>query len=170
MGQAPVKEQLSIAIAARAGREALEHVLLHGPPGLGKTTLSRIIANELGASIRTTSGPAIEHQGALASLLMSLTSRDILFVDEVHRLNRIVEESLYPAMEDFMLDVVSGRGTGAQVLRLPLKRFTLIGATTRAPPHRPPARPLRTHLPPGVLRPPGDGGPPGARPRGCTGW
>jgi Holliday junction DNA helicase RuvB len=133
VGQAPVKEQLSIAIAAaRARGEALEHVLLHGPPGLGKTTLSRIIANELGASIRTTSGPAIEHQGALASLLMSLTSRDILFVDEVHRLNRIVEESLYPAMEDFMLDVVSGRGTGAQVLRLPLKRFTLIGATTRA--------------------------------------
>jgi Holliday junction resolvasome RuvABC ATP-dependent DNA helicase subunit len=133
VGQAPVKEQLAIAIAAaRARGEALEHVLLHGPPGLGKTTLSRIIANELGASIRTTSGPAIEHQGALASLLMSLGPRDVLFVDEVHRLNRVVEESLYPAMEDFMLDVVSGRGTGAQVLRLPLKRFTLIGATTRA--------------------------------------
>ncbi len=133
VGQAPVKEQLAIAIAAaRARGEALEHVLLHGPPGLGKTTLSRIIAHELGAQIRTTSGPAIEHQGALASILMNLGTRDVLFVDEVHRLNRVVEESLYPAMEDFMLDIVSGRGTGAQVLRLPLKRFTLIGATTRA--------------------------------------
>ncbi|HEX2034376.1 MAG TPA: Holliday junction branch migration DNA helicase RuvB [Chloroflexota bacterium] len=133
VGQAPVKEQLAIAIAAaRARGEALEHVLLHGPPGLGKTTLSRIIANELGAQIKNTSGPAIEHQGALASMLMNLGPRDVLFVDEIHRLNRVVEESLYPAMEDFMLDIVSGRGTGAQVLRLPLKQFTLIGATTRA--------------------------------------
>jgi Holliday junction DNA helicase RuvB len=133
VGQEQIKEQLAIAIAAaRARGEALDHVLLHGPPGLGKTTLSRIIAHELGVNIKTTSGPAIEHQGALASLLTSLNSRDVLFIDEIHRLNRIVEESLYPAMEDFTLDIVSGRGTMASVLRLPLKRFTLIGATTRA--------------------------------------
>ncbi|MBI3971056.1 MAG: Holliday junction branch migration DNA helicase RuvB [Chloroflexi bacterium] len=133
VGQETIKEQLAIAIAAaRARGEALDHVLLHGPPGLGKTTLSRIIANELGVSIKTTSGPAVEHQGALASMLTSLNSRDVLFIDEIHRLNRIVEEALYPAMEDFMFDIVSGRGTMANVLRLPLKRFTLIGATTRA--------------------------------------
>ncbi len=133
VGQEQIKEQLSIAIAAaRARGEALEHVLLHGPPGLGKTTLSRIIANELGVTIKTTSGPAIEHQGALASLLTTLGNRDVLFIDEIHRLNRMVEEALYPAMEDFMFDIVSGRGAMASVLRLPLKRFTLIGATTRA--------------------------------------
>lgn len=133
VGQAPIKEQLSIAIAAaRARGEALDHVLLHGPPGLGKTTLSRIIANELGSSIRTSSGPAIEHAGALASMLTQLNTRDVIFIDEIHRLNRIVEESLYPAMEDFVLDIVSGRGAMANVLRLPLKHFTLIGATTRA--------------------------------------
>jgi len=133
VGQEQIKEQLSIAIAAaRARGEALEHVLLHGPPGLGKTTLSRIIANELGVTIKTTSGPAIEHQGALASLLTTLGNRDVLFIDEIHRLNRLVEEALYPAMEDFMFDIVSGRGAMASVLRLPLKRFTLIGATTRA--------------------------------------
>src|SRR5581483_5785754 len=103
-----------------------------GPPGLGKTTLSRIIANELGVTINAPSGPAIEHQGALASLLTTLGNRDVLFIDEIHRLNRLVEEALYPAMEDFMFDIVSGRGAMASVLRLPLKRFTLIGATTRA--------------------------------------
>lgn len=133
VGQEAVKEQLGIAIAAaRARGEALDHVLLHGPPGLGKTTLSRIIANELKTSIRTTSGPALEHTGALASMLTQLNARDVVFIDEIHRLNRIVEESLYPAMEDFMFDIVSGRGPAANVLRLPLKRFTLIGATTRA--------------------------------------
>src|SRR5215218_561152 len=131
VGQGPVKEQLAIAIAAaRARGEALEHVLLHGPPGLGKTTLSRIIARELGVNIRTTSGPAVEHPGTLASLLMELGARDVLFIDEIHRLNRIVEEALYPAMEDFVFDTSAGaRGPTARVVRLPLKRFTLIGAT-----------------------------------------
>ena len=133
VGQETIKDQLSIAIAAaRARGEALDHVLLHGPPGLGKTTLSRIIAAELGVQIKTTSGPAIEHQGALASVLTQVGGRDVVFVDEIHRLNRLVEESLYPAMEDFVLDIVSGRGAMSSVLRLPLKRFTLIGATTRA--------------------------------------
>ncbi len=133
VGQEAIKDQLSIAIAAaRARGEALDHVLLHGPPGLGKTTLSRIVAAELGVQIKTTSGPAIEHQGALASVLTQVGSRDVVFVDEIHRLNRLVEESLYPAMEDYVLDIVSGRGAMSSVLRLPLKRFTLIGATTRA--------------------------------------
>ncbi|HEU5317047.1 MAG TPA: Holliday junction branch migration DNA helicase RuvB [Chloroflexota bacterium] len=133
-GQETIKGQLEIAIAAaRARGDALEHVLLHGPPGLGKTTLARIIARELGVNIRTTSGPAIEHPGTLASLLMELGARDMLFIDEIHRLNRIVEEALYPAMEDFVFDTSAGaRGPTARVVRLPLKRFTLIGATTRA--------------------------------------
>lgn len=133
VGQETVKEQLEIAIAAaRARGEALEHVLLHGPPGLGKTTLSRIIANELGANIKTTSGPAVEHQGALVSMLTGMNRRDVLFIDEIHRLNRTIEEALYPAMEDFMVDTVMGRGPAAHVFRLSLKPFTLIGATTRA--------------------------------------
>src|SRR5918997_2392367 len=133
VGQGPVKEQLAIAIAAaRARGEALEHVLLHGPPGLGKTTLARIVAQELGATIKTTSGPALEHPGVLVSILSGLNKRDVIFIDEIHRLNRLVEESLYPAMEDFTIDTVTGRGPAAQVFRFPLKRFTLIGATTRA--------------------------------------
>ena len=133
VGQEAIKEQLEIAIAAaRARGEALEHVLLHGPPGLGKTTLSRIIAQELGANIKTTSGPALEHPGVLVSILSGLNGRDVIFIDEIHRLNRLVEESLYPAMEDFMIDTVTGRGPAAQVFRFPLKHFTLIGATTRA--------------------------------------
>ncbi|HEY9287330.1 MAG TPA: Holliday junction branch migration DNA helicase RuvB [Candidatus Dormibacteraeota bacterium] len=132
IGQAAVKANLEILITAAKGRnEPIEHILIAGPPGLGKTTLANIMANEMGVNIRTTSGPAIEHQGALASILTNLDDRDIFFVDEIHRLARPVEESLYPAMEDFKFDFVSGKGAGAQPLRLQLPRFTVIGATTR---------------------------------------
>lgn len=131
-GQERVKEELSIYIeAARQRGEALDHVLLYGPPGLGKTTLAQIIAHELGVSFRITSGPAISHQGDLAAILTSLSERDVLFVDEIHRMNRLVEETLYPAMEDFALDIILGKGPSARTLRLDLPRFTLIGATTR---------------------------------------
>ncbi|NDB22313.1 MAG: AAA family ATPase [Proteobacteria bacterium] len=130
VGQENIKDQLSIAIAAsRARGDALDHVLLHGPPGLGKTTLSRIIAAELGVQIKTTSGPAVEHQGALASLLTQLGARDVVFVDEIHRLNRLVEESLYPAMEDYVLDIVSGRGAMSSVLRLKYMAWLLFSAS-----------------------------------------
>jgi holliday junction DNA helicase RuvB len=132
IGQGAVKANLEILITAAKGRdEPIEHILIAGPPGLGKTTLANIVANEMGVSIRTTSGPAIEHQGALASILTNLEDRDIFFVDEIHRLARPVEESLYPAMEDFKFDFVSGKGAGAQTFRLQLPRFTVIGATTR---------------------------------------
>lgn len=132
-GQERVKEALSIYItAARERGDALDHVLLYGPPGLGKTTLAHIIAQELGVSIRVTSGPAIERAGDLAAILTSLAERDVLFIDEVHRLSRSVEEILYPAMEDYALDLVIGKGPGARSYRLDLPRFTLIGATTRA--------------------------------------
>jgi Holliday junction DNA helicase RuvB len=132
IGQEAVKANLEILITAARGRnEPIEHILIAGPPGLGKTTLANIMANEMGVNIRTTSGPAIEHQGALASILTNLEERDIFFVDEIHRLARPVEESLYPAMEDFKFDFVSGKGAGAQPLRLQLPRFTVIGATTR---------------------------------------
>ncbi len=132
IGQAGVKANLDILISAAQGRdEPIDHILIAGPPGLGKTTLANILANEMGVNIRTTSGPAIEHQGALASILMNLEDRDIFFVDEIHRLARSVEESLYPAMEDFKFDWVSGKGAGAQSLRLQLPRFTVVGATTR---------------------------------------
>jgi Holliday junction DNA helicase RuvB len=132
VGQEAVREQLGIQLeAAKRRGEPVEHILLAGPPGLGKTTLANIIANELGVSIRTTSGPAIDHAGALASILMNLADRDVFFVDEIHRLNRVVEESLYPAMEDFVFDHVLGKGAGASAIRLQLPRFTAVGATTR---------------------------------------
>jgi Holliday junction DNA helicase RuvB len=132
VGQAPLKLNLELILGgARARHEPLEHVLLCGPPGLGKTTLANILAAEMAAELRTTSGPAIEHQGALASILTNLEEGGIVFIDEIHRLARVVEESLYPAMEDFKFDFVAGKGAGAQSMRLALPRFTIIGATTR---------------------------------------
>ncbi len=133
IGQKKAKDNLRVFIeAARRREEALDHVLLHGPPGLGKTTLAQIIANEMGVNIRKTSGPAIEKPRDLAALLTNLNDNDILFVDEIHRLNRSVEEILYPAMEDGEIDIILGQGPSANSIRLPLKKFTLIGATTRS--------------------------------------
>lgn len=133
IGQDKVKENLSIYIQAAKNRdEALDHVLLYGPPGLGKTTLSAIIANEMNVNLRITSGPAIEKQGDLAALLTNLQPGDVLFIDEIHRLSRQVEEILYPAMEDYSLDIIIGKGPAARSIRIDLPKFTLIGATTRA--------------------------------------
>jgi Holliday junction DNA helicase RuvB len=133
VGQAPVKEQLEIFIsAARARAEALDHVLIFGPPGLGKTTLAHIIAAELGANLRQTSGPVLERPGDLAALLTNLQPRDVLFIDEIHRLSPVVEEILYPAMEDYQLDIMIGDGPAARSIKLNLPAFTLVGATTRA--------------------------------------
>ncbi len=133
VGQEKVKENLSVFIdAAKIRHESLDHVLLYGPPGLGKTTLAAIIANELGVNFRITSGPALERPGDLAAMLTNLEEGDVLFIDEIHRLPRTVEEILYPAMEDFSIDIINGKGQGASSIHLPLQHFTLIGATTRA--------------------------------------
>ncbi len=133
IGQEKAKSNLSVYIeSAKRRGEPLDHVLLYGPPGLGKTTLSSIIANEMGVSIRTTSGPAIEKQGDLAAILTNLAEGDVLFIDEIHRLSRAVEEILYPAMEDYAIDIIIGKGPSARSIRLPIPKFTLIGATTRA--------------------------------------
>jgi len=132
VGQDRIKDNLRVFIEAAKGRgEALDHVLFCGPPGLGKTTLANIIAHELGVSIKTTSGPVLERAGDLAAILTNLQERDVLFIDEIHRLNRVVEEILYPAMEDFQLDIIIGQGPGARSIKLDLPYFTLVGATTR---------------------------------------
>jgi len=132
IGQEKIKNNLKISIKAAAKRkEPIEHVLLYGPPGLGKTTLAHVIAKESGVNLRITSGPAIEKAGDLAAILTNISENDILFIDEIHRLNKSIEEILYPAMEDYALDIIMGKGPSARILRLDLSRFTIIGATTK---------------------------------------
>ena len=153
VGQEKAKNNLRVFIEAARGRgEALDHVLLYGPPGLGKTTLSNIIAAELGVNIKSTSGPVIERPGDLAAILTNLEPRDVLFIDEIHRLPHIVEEILYPAMEDFQLDIIIGQGPSARTVKLDLPRFTLVGATTtgRAP-LLAAQGPVRRYFPSGIL-------------------
>ena len=141
VGQEDMKRNLSVFIAAARGRsEALDHVLFHGSPGLGKTSLSHIIAGELGVNIRSTSGPVIEKPGDLAAILTNLQPKDVLFIDEIHRLNHVVEEILYPAMEDYELDIIIGQGPSARTMKIPLPPFTLVGATTRTGLLTPPLR------------------------------
>jgi Holliday junction DNA helicase RuvB len=151
-GQQASRENLSVFIAAAKSRgEALDHVLLHGPPGLGKTTLAQIIAREMGVGFRATSGPVIQKSGDLAAILTNLNPKDVLFIDEIHRLQPAIEEILYPAMEDFQLDLIIGEGPGARTVRIDLPPFTLVGATTRWPARDPAARPLRHPAAFGVL-------------------
>ena len=154
VGQERIKEQLAIVLEAAKGRgEALDHVLLVGPPGLGKTSLAYIVREELGVGIRSVAGPALERKGDMAAILTSLEERDVLFVDEIHRLNRAVEEILYPALEDFRLDIIVGQGPAARTLTLDLPPFTLVGATTRTgSAHDAAPRPLRHDLPARLLR------------------
>jgi Holliday junction DNA helicase RuvB len=141
IGQEEVKRNMMVFIEAAKGRaDALDHVLFHGPPGLGKTTLAHVIAHELGVNINSTSGPVVERPGDLAAILTSLQPRDVLFIDEVHRLNHVVEEILYPAMEDFQLDIIIGQGPSARTMKIPLPPFTLVGATTRTGLLTPPLR------------------------------
>src|SRR5210317_262038 len=141
VGQAEARANLRVFIqSARQRGEAMDHTLFHGPPGLGKTTLAQIMARELGVGFRTTSGPVLERAGDLAAILTNLESRDVLFIDEIHRLNYVVEEVLYPAMEDFQLDLVIGQGPSARTVRLDVPQFTLVGATTRAGLLTPPLR------------------------------
>src|SRR6188472_3030943 len=133
IGQDRVRENLQVSIAAARQRdEALDHVLLYGPPGLGKTTLAYVIGNELGVPVRSTSGPVLERPGDLAAILTNLAAREVLFIDEIHRMSPVIEEILYPAMEDYELDIVIGQGPSARSVKVPLQKFTLIGATTRA--------------------------------------